>query len=99
MRQLINAVVVFEIQQCKYKATEDIKLAIRIKTLITIIMIVLLSVDLTKLVLNHGFKILSPFLRGSVEHFIVQTFKQATCQLIEVIQYPVDRATSSCNID
>jgi len=101
MRQLLIAVVVFEIQQCKYKAIENIKLAIKINTLIAIaiIMIMFLSVDLTILLLDHGFKTSSPFLPGSLEHFIVHTFKPATRWLIEVMQYAVDWATSSCNID
>ena len=47
MRQLIIAVVVFEIQQCKYKAIENIKLATRINTPILITMIMFLFVDLT----------------------------------------------------
>ena len=78
MRQLLIAVVVFEIQQCKYKAIENIKLAIKINTLIAIIIIMFLSVDLSILLLDHGFKTSSPFLRGSLEHFIVHTFKPAT---------------------
>ena len=50
MRQLIIAVVVFEIQQCKYEARENIKLAIRMNSLIaiTIILIVSFFLDLTR---------------------------------------------------
>ena len=99
MRQLINAVVVFEIQQCKYKGIENIKLAIKSKTLIEIMITMFLSVDLTILLLDHGFKTSSPFLPGSLEHFIVHTFKPATCWLIDAMQYDVDWATSSCDID
>ena len=47
MRQLIIAVVVFEIQQCQYRAIKNIKLAIKMNTLIVIIMIMFLFIDLT----------------------------------------------------
>ena len=41
------AVVLFEIQQCQYKAIENIKLAMNMNTLIVIIMIMFLFVDIT----------------------------------------------------